>query len=170
MAEWNSDDRQTWFVHVCFEDIYHVHILAMQGTLSEVTTKVRYLSRRTGCIAGIHALQGDRVDPNAAHIYKAMAEEGMLLYEAARVNQDYASWFSSLSSQLESLPKEQRLAEAKNLQARLDKEIAALTLLVDRVIPATELTRQPAQEGESNERTSTSGAAVAGSSEAQEAV
>lgn len=130
----DTDKPQTWFIQVAFDDVYHTHALLIQGTLPETLKKVRYLSQRTGCLASIYALEKAQVSPGADHIYKAMSEEGMLLREVARVSYDYASWMRSFEGHFRELPQEQHLSELQNFRQRLDKEIAALMMLADKVL------------------------------------
>ena len=125
----SSEPQKAWFVQVNMEDVFHTHVLLLQCNFEEAIKRVHYLSRRTGAVCIVHALEKQPVAPQADHLFKCMAEEGMLLKEVARVTYDFASWRTHFSTALEELPQEQRLAELANMQSWITKEEAAIRLL-----------------------------------------
>jgi hypothetical protein len=121
---------QTWFVHFVLDDIYQGGILVLQGDLKEAIKKCHYFSERTGATCKICALERQPMPDHVHFAWKAAMEEGMVLYEVARVNRDYdlTRWLRSFPRVYEPFSPEQRLAELTNLQERLSKELAALRI------------------------------------------
>lgn len=132
MADLNTP--QTWFVQLCFEDIYHTEILVMQGPLGEVVKKLNGYAGETGALCSVHSLGPAMVPHQSAVRFRLASELGMLLDEVAFIGRDfeYQRWRRSFTRVIESLPIEQRLVELENLQERLAKELQALQVVMQK--------------------------------------